>query len=388
MLLTSAFLVGTGVGGNMPVSGTTLAEFLPASSRGQWMTVLSGFWSLGSFFIAFVGWLVIPPLSCAGNSNATITTASSDCAFDDNYGWRLLVVILAGMNLLSFFCMLRGNKHESPSFLMSRGLVQETNQVLGMIAAENGKAPPSLISTSQQGRPSFNSSSLADDSTDVPSKRKGRVGREADRCRKICVGNRMTLTTVLLCLIWCGSNFGYTSINLFLPTLLKLKTGSGLESTYKNTMIYSAAGLPGSFMGVWAVETRLGRKWTMALSTLGATVAIFFFYTTNTDQDVVLAASCFNCLTQSMFAAIYTYTPEVYRTSTRGTAMGLLTAISKCAGIVAPLLGEWLTGPCEGSVEGDTCDVNGPIVVAGACFAVSVVSMILLPFESKGLSLK
>ena len=68
--------------------------------------------------------------------------------------------------------------------------------------------------------------------------------------------------------------------------------------------------------------------------------------------------------------------------------MGLLTAISKCASVFAPLIGNFLVSPCEDAIEGSDCNINGPVLVTFLCFAVSFAAMVVLPLESKGLHLK
>jgi MFS family permease len=49
---------GLGIGGNLPVDGAMLIEFLPRTK--QWtLTLLSVFWVFGQVFAALIGWAFI-----------------------------------------------------------------------------------------------------------------------------------------------------------------------------------------------------------------------------------------------------------------------------------------------------------------------------------------
>merc|ERR1719334_816523 len=74
--------IGFGVGGNIPVDGAILAEFLPTSHRGSIMVSLSIFWALGDLVSAFLAFLIIPDRICHDKLH---------CEAEQNMGWRYLI---------------------------------------------------------------------------------------------------------------------------------------------------------------------------------------------------------------------------------------------------------------------------------------------------------
>ena len=72
-LLVVMFCLGFGIGGNIPVDGAILAEFLPLSHRGRTMVSLSVFWALGEFVACLIAWLIVPENICPTNENGCET---------------------------------------------------------------------------------------------------------------------------------------------------------------------------------------------------------------------------------------------------------------------------------------------------------------------------
>lgn len=104
------FCLGFGVGGNIPVDGAILAEFLPTSHRGSIMVSLSIFWALGDLVSAFLAYLIIPDRICHSKEH---------CEDEDNMGWRYLIFTLGAINCCFLFFRLGAN--ESPNYLICQG---------------------------------------------------------------------------------------------------------------------------------------------------------------------------------------------------------------------------------------------------------------------------
>lgn len=60
----------------------------------------------------------------------------------------------------------------------------------------------------------------------------------------------------------------------------------------------------GTIVGAFAVETCLGRKWTMVGGTAIAAAALYLFTVANSQTTVVLVTSITNLFSMIMFAAV------------------------------------------------------------------------------------
>jgi putative MFS transporter len=60
VLLVLRFIVGLGLGAELPVASTLVSEFAPRRIRGRIVVLLEGFWAIGWLCSAVVGYLVIP----------------------------------------------------------------------------------------------------------------------------------------------------------------------------------------------------------------------------------------------------------------------------------------------------------------------------------------
>jgi len=95
-LLVGRFLVGFGLGGELPIASTLVSEFSPARWRGRILVLLESFWAYGWVLAAIIAYFVIP-----------------------TYGWRAAFFIGA---LPAFYVfVLRRALPESPRFLLSEG---------------------------------------------------------------------------------------------------------------------------------------------------------------------------------------------------------------------------------------------------------------------------
>src|SRR3954451_19166019 len=59
-LIVFRFLVGLGLGAELPVAFTLVSEFAPARIRGRIVVILESFWAVGWTLAALIGFLVVP----------------------------------------------------------------------------------------------------------------------------------------------------------------------------------------------------------------------------------------------------------------------------------------------------------------------------------------
>ncbi|KAI9643165.1 MFS sugar transporter [Ciborinia camelliae] len=158
--------------------------------------------------------------------------------------------------------------------------------------------------------------------------------------RALFATKKLALSTSLIMLVWAFIGLGYPLYNAFLPYIQATRGaefGDGSTYlTYRNSLIISVLGIPGAIIGGYLVEVpRLGRKGTLALSTI-ATGAFLYASTTAMTSAALLGWNCaFNFCSNVMYAVLYAYTPEIFPTKDRGTGNALTATSNRIFGIMA-----------------------------------------------------
>ncbi|KAM0786773.1 hypothetical protein ACM66B_002208 [Microbotryomycetes sp. NB124-2] len=180
-------------------------------------------------------------------------------------------------------------------------------------------------------------------------------------------------TTILVWLIWLMASAGYTIFNVFLPKYLEQKVGETVTHGGREQSLRESAGIPGSLLGAYLVETSLGRIKTLAISTLVTSASTLVFVFVQTQAGIMTSSAAVSLAATLMYAVIYAYTPEAFPTTTRGTACGIASALSRLAGIVSPLITGILL----------SINVSAPLLLSSACFFVTAAAAAFLPFETR-----
>lgn len=108
--LVLRFLVGAGLGGELPVASTLVSESVSAKERGRVVVLLESFWAAGWLIAALIAYFVIP-----------------------DYGWRVALIITA---LPAFYAIyLRRNLPDSKKFIQEGETEQSTGQKLKQLLA-------------------------------------------------------------------------------------------------------------------------------------------------------------------------------------------------------------------------------------------------------------
>ena len=195
-------------------------------------------------------------------------------------------------------------------------------------------------------------------------------------------------TTTLVWSIWTVFTLAYTMVNIFLPKYLENRSGRAksldedpdaatrrlrMESVMQEFLFYSLASLPGSLLGAYLIETPLGRIKSMAISTSALAISLLAFAISKSSLAVITSSCSISLFAAVSYAVIYSYSPEVFDTNLRGTASGTASALSRFAGILAPLLAGALMN----------IDANLPLFLGFGLFAVTVWLQLSLPYETK-----
>lgn len=177
---------------------------------------------------------------------------------------------------------------ESPRYLLSRGRDQEAVDAVNFIARFNGK-PESLTLDMLQAIDHQLGNAVAIGTTEVPAQsvtdriKESFADYGTSSYKSLFAGRKLAQHTIVLLLIWLTVGVAYPLYFGFITSYLQTRTGytsdGSLSYTYKIYCIVSAVGVVGPLAAGFLVETRLGRRWMMAISA-ALTGAFLFAYTT------------------------------------------------------------------------------------------------------------
>ncbi|KAK0203016.1 MFS general substrate transporter [Desarmillaria ectypa] len=155
-------------------------------------------------------------------------------------------------------------------------------------------------------------------------------------------------TTLFMWAAWCAMSLAYTMFNVFLPKLLEIgkdssgETTKSLEDSLWDVVIFTIGGCPGAIIGAYMIESRLGRRWSLAGSTFVTAIFCVVFVMVESSWAVRASTVGVSLSATTMWAVLYGWTPEIFGTKVRGTACGIASALSRIGGMIAPLIGGML----------------------------------------------
>ncbi|RIJ09096.1 MFS transporter, partial [Clavibacter michiganensis subsp. insidiosus] len=117
-LIALRFVVGLGLGAELPVASTLVSEFSPARIRGRVIVILESSWAVGWTAAALIGYLVIP-------------------ASDDGWRWALALGAVPAV----WAIVVRLRLPESVRFLEGKGRHREAERVVRDLEVAAGADP-------------------------------------------------------------------------------------------------------------------------------------------------------------------------------------------------------------------------------------------------------
>ncbi|KAL1606874.1 hypothetical protein SLS59_002572 [Nothophoma quercina] len=384
-----AALWSIGVGGNLPVDSAIFLEFLPGSHQ-YLLTILSIDWALAQVYATLVAWPLLGNLTCQ--------ETDSHCTKGENMGWRYFLVVMVSrvhrivdvisltntqggtaliMFFLRFVCF---TIYESPKFLMGKGDDAGAIKVVHEVARRNGKTSSLTLEDLQAcNTVALTAQTAAAQRTTATAAVKRNLQKlDASHVKALFATKTLAYSTSLITLVWAFIGLGFPLYNAFLPFIQATRGvdfGDGSTYiTYRNSLIIAVLGVPGCLLGGLLVETpRVGRKGTLAASTV-LTGVFLFCSTTALNSDALLGWNCaYNFMSNIMYAVLYAYTPEIFATKDRGTGNAITASANRVFGIMAPIVAMFAN-----------LETSAPVYVSGALFIAAGVLVLLLPFESRG----
>src|SRR5687767_12034413 len=283
-LLVFRFLIGLGLGAELPVASTLVSEFAPARLRGRVVVGLEAFWAVGWTLAALIGYLVVP-------------------RSDDGWRWALALGAVPAL----YAVVVRRGLPESVRFLELRGRVDEAEAAVRRFEDAAGVAPVE----SPLPRP-------------APSPGPGALWAAGTRVR-----------TAALWVVWFSINFAYYGAFIWLPTLL-VANGFSLVRSFGYTLVITLAQLPGYAVAAFLIE-KWGRRATLATFLAGSALGAALFAAADGETAVLVTGMVLSFFNLGAWGALYAVTPEIYPTVLRATGAGAAAGFGRLASIAAPL---------------------------------------------------
>jgi putative MFS transporter len=174
------------------------------------------------------------------------------------------------------------------------------------------------------------------------------------------------------------SFYGLTS---WLGALMQ-QSGITVTKSVLYTVLISLAGIPGFLCAAWLVE-RWGRKPTCVASLMGgAAMAYLYGQAVLHGAGLALVISAglgMQFFLFGMWAALYTYTPELYGTGARATGSGFASAIGRIGSLIGPYV-VGLVLPVFGQ--------GGVFTLGALSFVLAAAAVAVLGIETKGRALE
>lgn len=327
-LLVFRFLVGFGLGGELPVAATLVSEYAPSHLRGRFIVLLESFWGVGWLVAALLSYFFIPA-----------------------FGWKSAFVIGA---LPAFYVFLiRLHMPESVRYLVSKGRVDEAEKIIDDLECKLGVEHKPF-----------------DKNVQIP--------EVPQPSPALLFNSQFRVRTIMLWLTWFGIVFSYYGIFMWLPSIVYAQ-GFAVIKSFEYVLVMTLAQLPGYFTAAWLVD-KIGRRYTLSSFLLMSGVCAFLFGNATSSTELLISGAAMSFFNLGAWGVIYTYTPELYPTFIRALGSGYAAGFGRIGGIIAPAL--------VGSLIASGFHFNIIFGLFASVFVAISVIVLSLGLESKQMSLE
>jgi len=148
-----------------------------------------------------------------------------------------------------------------------------------------------------------------------------------------------------LSVVWFGLSFGYYGITLWIPeTFRHLNPASdAVLNVYMAAFLSALTNLPGNILSVYTVKS-LGRTLTLSTSIAASCLATLLVPFASTSLAVTLVLSTFTLVSVGAWNALNISTTELFDTSVRSTAFGVMAAVGRAGAILGNVFFGWFIG--------------------------------------------
>lgn len=324
-------VVGFGLGGEIAIAVTMMAEFCSSKFRGTAVGLVNvGAGGLGNFLAPAFGLLVF-------------------WMFPGDNGWRWLFACLMVPALLAAFY--RRYIPETPRFLLSQGRIEETNVVLSRLAS--GKLTARNIPTQQFLSPGPQESVVAKAKVRITEIFRGKLARR----------------TVPLCITIWMTYGAQISVLTLMPTIL-VSLGYSMSKSLMFTMVMQSGSLLGA-IAASALGFHFPRKRVLTAGAICAcAAALTIGFVANSILTILIAGAVFQFFVLLLNTTIWIFAPELYPTRVRAFGTAFILATGTAAGALMPLVAGRLF---------DAFGLPGVFGLAATMYVIFVVSVQSVP---------
>jgi putative MFS transporter len=285
-LIIWRFVQGLGLGAEIVVGYSTLTEFVPPASRGQWLSFMALLVVAGFPATSLLAFVIIPA-----------------------WGWRPMFVIASLGALIVWY--LRKALPESPRWLESKGRMQEAEALLQAIEKDAGAGtlpPPAPV---------------------PPVKVVGAFALLAPPLlQRLLVGCWVLITINTLI-------FGFV---IFLPQFF-LRQGLTITQSFAYTLVLAGASIVGCAIGAYTSDF-IGRRWSIIGASILTIVTGWIYATFSAASDPAMVLGVGFVLITAIYiqtAILFgVYTPELFPTEVRLRANGVCNTLGRLATVFSP----------------------------------------------------
>ena len=332
-LLVFRFLVGFGLGGELPVAATLMSEYAPSNLRGRFIVLLESFWGVGWLVAACISYLLIP-----------------------QFGWK--IAFLIGALPAVYVFLIRLHMPESVRYLISKNRIDEAKEIILSLEKKlnvesknfDENLSASEVGSEKTAQPKFSSLWSA----------------------------KFRIRTIMLWAAWFGIVYSYYGIFMWLPSIV-FAQGFAVVKTFEYVLIMTLAQLPGYFAAAWLVD-KIGRRYTLSSFLLMSGVCSYFFGNATSATELLIFGSAMSFFNLGAWGVIYTYTPELYPTSIRALGSGWAAGFGRIGGMLAPMF--------VGVLLANGAPMNLIFAMFASVFVLISVIVLSLGIESKQKSLE
>ncbi|ODN76288.1 hypothetical protein L202_06217 [Cryptococcus amylolentus CBS 6039] len=341
------FLSSLGLGGNIPIDATIALEFLPQNRR--FLVALLSMWQpIGVVVASAIAFGTAARYRCDTDLDSCKNVADGEacCSVSSNMGWRYEFIILGCMTLLVFFVRyFIFTFHESPKFLLSKGRYEEAIEVLHKIAAFNKMPPPTLTAEQLYAIDREHNINAPTNMATAKHVWTHRVLGSFKHLKGLFTNRLQMFIFALLAVAYMGDYWSFNLAGSFLPiVLLNHNVSDGattVTETYRQYVYIYLPGIIGAILALFSIQLPLvGRKWSLVFSAAMQGLSMAMYTQVRTTAGYV-GLNALEYVMQTYFnAVLYSSAPELFDTTYRGSASGMLSCLGRLAGIVAPFAGQ------------------------------------------------